>query len=320
MKNVRAVPFERWLTLGPNLRAMLLRDGTAPGDSGMLLEYAGHRILNAVDCSDLASGLLPERVDLMLSSFSRGASGFPVCWDRLFSREAMLAWIEKDAANVVRRLCDTVARVKPRFFLPFASFFVEAHPADAALRELNVKTSPEVLCHALARACPEAATIAPRPGDCIDLADLSVSRGPEARPPAYDFERFLAPVEACRRFAPLEHAKGVLRYFEWSGYRGDLILHLIETDDAFEPCGRSWLLDLSGPRLLQARPAAAHRYLRIDVRGDVFRHTLRYGLPWEEISIGFNARMYREPNAYNRDFWVHFQNCLPPVPPWGEAD
>jgi len=320
MNDVRTAPFERWLTLGPELRVMPLRDGTAPGDSGLLIDYAGHRILNAVDCSDVSAGVLPERVDLMLSSFSRGASGFPVCWPRLFSREAMQAYIEKDSANVVRRLCDTVARVKPRFFLPFASFFVEAHPADATLRELNVKTPPEAVIKALGRACPETATLAPRPGDTIDLLDLTVTRGPEPRPVAYDFERHLAPLEACRSFTPLDEPDGVLLYFEWSGYRGDLILHLVETDDAFEPCGRSWLLDLSGPRLLQARPAAAHRYLRIDVRGDVLRHTLRYGLPWDEISIGFNARMYREPNAYNRDFWVHFQNCLPMLPPWGEED
>jgi CMP-N-acetylneuraminate monooxygenase len=318
MQNVRAVPFERWLTLGPELRVMLLRDGTSPGDSGLLLEYAGHRILNAVDCSDVCGGNLPDAIDLMLSSFSRGASGFPVCWGKLLGREAMEAWIEKDAANVLRRLGETVARVKPRFFLPFASFFVEAHPADALIRETNSKTSAAEVCRVLSRVCPETGTLDPRPGDCIDLADLSVARGPEARPPTYDFERFLAPVEACRQFAPLEHRDGILRYFEWSGYRGDLILHLIETDDRFEPCGKSWLLDLSGPQLLQTRPRAPHRYLRLDVRGDVLRHTLRFGLPWDEISIGFNARLYREPNAYNRDFWVHFQHCLPAEPPWGE--
>jgi CMP-N-acetylneuraminate monooxygenase len=314
MRNVQAVPFDRWLELAPELRVMLLRDGTAPGDSGVLIEYAGHRILDSVDCSDLNAGQLPDGVDLLLSSFSRGASGFPVCWGELMSEQAMREWIEKDAANVVRRVCETVKRCAPRAYLPFASFFVEAHPADAELRRRNLKTSAREVCEAVARARPETVTFDPGPGDRIDLADLSLTRGDPARPPAWDFARYLAPVEACRRYEPLDRAAGVLRYFEWSGYRGDLILHVIETDDAFEPCGPAWLIDLSGPRLLEARPAAPHRYLRLKVRGDVFRHTLVHGLPWDEISIGFNARMYREPNAYNRDFWSHFQNALPSTP------
>jgi hypothetical protein len=101
-----------------------------------------------------------------------------------------------------------------------------------------------------------------------------------------------------------------------AGFRADLILHIIETDDRFCPCGVEWLVDLSGPTLVACRPTTAHRYLRLKVRGDVFRHTLRHGLPWDEISIGFNARMYREPNVYNRDFWSHFQNHLPAQPPF----
>jgi hypothetical protein len=80
LRNVRAVPFDHWLHLGPELRVMILRDGTAAGDSGILAEYKGHTILNAVDCSDLNGGQLPDGVDLFMSSFSRGASGFPVCW------------------------------------------------------------------------------------------------------------------------------------------------------------------------------------------------------------------------------------------------
>jgi hypothetical protein len=53
-------------------------------------------------------------------------------------------------------------------------------------------------------------------------------------------------------------------------------------------------------------------------RSDVFRYALQEGLPWEEISIGFQARFYREPDVYNADFWNHFQNKLPDKTPWCE--
>lgn len=319
LRNVRAAPFESWLDVGPSLRLMLLRDGSAAGDSGLLVEYKGRRVLNAVDCSDPNGGQLPAGVDLLMSSFSRGASGFPVCWGELLDPESMQAWLQKDWSNTIRRVSDTVRRVAPRAYLPFASFFTEAHPADAAIRRLNRKVSPEEICHAVTRSSPRTRCWSPRPGEWLDVLDLAISGGADPVEPDWDFATHLAPLEACRGFAPLEHPDGVLSYFRWAAFRGDLVLHIIETDDDFEPFGREWLIDLSGPRLLDARPTTAHRYLRLRVRGDVFRHTLRHGLPWDEISIGFNARMYREPNVYNLDFWSHFQNRLPTEPPWAAA-
>lgn len=38
----------------------------------------GHMILNTVDCTRPNGGRLPERVDLMMSDFAGGASGFPM--------------------------------------------------------------------------------------------------------------------------------------------------------------------------------------------------------------------------------------------------
>lgn len=39
---------------------------------------AGHKILNTVDCTRPNGGRLPEKVDLMMSDFAGGASGFPM--------------------------------------------------------------------------------------------------------------------------------------------------------------------------------------------------------------------------------------------------
>ena len=50
------------------------------------------------------------------------------------------------------------------------------------------------------------------------------------------------------------------------------------------------------------------------VKSHIFRYVLSYGFGWEEISIGFQARFYRNPDIYNRGFWNHFQNQLPQVP------
>lgn len=39
--------------------------------------FAGHMILNTVDCTRPNGGRLPQNVDLMMSDFAGGASGFP---------------------------------------------------------------------------------------------------------------------------------------------------------------------------------------------------------------------------------------------------
>jgi hypothetical protein len=79
---------------------------------------------------------------------------------------------------------------------------------------------------------------------------------------------------------------------------------------------REFFVDFRGGEVSTEQPSPAARYLRMRVRADVFRHILRWGLPWEEISIGFQARFYREPDVYNFDFWNHFQNELPSTLPF----
>jgi CMP-N-acetylneuraminate monooxygenase len=79
---VTAIPFGQWIQLADDARFSILPDGSGRCDSGFLFEYRGHRIVNAVDCANLCDGDLPTPVDILLSSFAGGASGYPVCMDR----------------------------------------------------------------------------------------------------------------------------------------------------------------------------------------------------------------------------------------------
>ncbi len=56
---------------------------------------AGHMILNTVDCTRPNGGKLPQNVDLMLSDFAGGASGFPMTFfGGKYSGEAPLSGYE----------------------------------------------------------------------------------------------------------------------------------------------------------------------------------------------------------------------------------
>ena len=49
-------------------------------------------------------------------------------------------------------------------------------------------------------------------------------------------------------------------------------------------------------------------FKKIKVRYHEFLKVIRQGLPWEDLSIGFQCRIKRKPNVYNSDFWHHFTN------------
>jgi len=44
------------------------------------------------------------------------------------------------------------------------------------------------------------------------------------------------------------------------------------------------------------------------------RYVLAYGIGWENLSIGFQARLFRNSDVYNRGFWTHLQDNLPQYP------
>ena len=39
------------------------------------------KILLNVDCNNLNGGILPDDIDILMSSYAGGASGFPLCFD-----------------------------------------------------------------------------------------------------------------------------------------------------------------------------------------------------------------------------------------------
>ena len=47
-------------------------------------------------------------------------------------------------------------------------------------------------------------------------------------------------------------------------------------------------------------------YLKI--RKEAFLNTIYNKRSWEDISIGFQNRQFRNPNKYNSNFWHHFSN------------
>ncbi|TNN23130.1 Cytidine monophosphate-N-acetylneuraminic acid hydroxylase [Liparis tanakae] len=62
-----------------------------------------------------------------------------------------------------------VKSLQPNVYVPFAGYFLEAHPSDRYIRETNVKNSAEDLNALINKLSPDIKTWTPRPGAVLDL-------------------------------------------------------------------------------------------------------------------------------------------------------
>jgi len=302
------------IDLDDHLRISVLPDASGRDDSGLFLEYKGHTLLNTVDSKNLCGGALPH-ADVLLTSFAGAASGYPVCWEDMYSSSKIRDLAKGRRISSLHQVRKVAEIVKPKAIVPFAGYFVEAHPADVEMRERNVKNSPQGVRDYLRKEGFRGEIWLPVPNATFDVATLSVDES--AVDPKriyetdYQFEKYTGEIAAVAARSSFDDLRNVQRYFDWAGFRGDLVLELVETDEDLKTVRRDYYVDFRNGKVTEARPAGAARFERMRVRQDVLWFVMHERQSWEEISIGFQARFYREPDVYNFDFWSHFQNDLP---------
>ncbi len=312
--NVYRVPFLNWQKINKDCRYMLLEDFTGNNDSGMLIEYKGYTVLNMVDSHNLNNGDLPK-VDVLMGSFSGGSSGHPVCWEN-YNKNKMVNILSRKKKSTLNKIIRMVDITKPRIFVPFAGYFSELHPADEEILTINTKNKPEQVEDLIKRNFKAAVLWIPTPGQILDISTLTIQNKPYKSDIDYNFENYDKPYYDNPYYDYMSSLESIQEYFNWADYKDDkLILHIIETDQSFKNKIREFYVNFKSGKVSEKYDInEKNHYLRMKVKSHIFRYILSYGFGWEEISIGFQARFYRNPDIYNRGFWNHFQHQLPQVP------
>ncbi len=166
---IRVLPVGEWQDIGDK-RLMILPDACADNDTGLLVEYAGHRVLVQVDCRNLCGGNVPE-ADVLLGMFAGGASSYPVCWE---SAPAGNPRLELDIAAELRDA------TRARVWVPFAG---SHEPTDPEIAQRLPRNSPYAAAEHVG-----GWTWLPRPGSVLDVANAS-----------------LEPIEAWAKWTGLVH-------------------------------------------------------------------------------------------------------------------
>lgn len=337
LTNINVVQFGVWQNIDEHLRFMILMDGVHPEmDTCIIVEYKGHRILNTVDCTSPNGGQLPHNVDLMMSDFAGGASGFPMTFEGgRYTDEWKKKYIKNERMKLLNYKAQLVKTLQPRIYCPFAGYFVEAHPSDRVIKDLNSKNQGVDLNDLISKKDPGIITWTPKPGAVLDLAlalrqPISRNQRYITDPPAstkiykdcWDFDMFVDELNSSITSKIFRDGRWIQFYYNWAGFKDyNLVVRVTETDDDFKPIdiGHHYLVDFQNLTFPTERPKRDHAYVEIKNRIGVMRHVVLNGRLWDDLYIGFQNRISRDPDIYHHKFWNHFQTALPITgPDWDQ--
>lgn len=322
-QNILTADFDKSLVdAQKEISLSILKSGDFRDDSGLLIEIGTFSALLSVDSNYIDFWRLPQNITLLCSSFAGGASSFPLSFDN-YSEDEKKRIIVRNRNAIKATNALVLDRTTPTYFMPYAGFFTEDAARDSYIKNHNIKNSVR----------DYAPLAASRGASLIDVQDQDQFSftGPRLVSSQKKAKSFLSQnstdsyIKEAKTTYSLGSDHEISCYFEQSGFQGNLLVLISLCDDAFEITSKQFSVDFreaqntnvqffeplhqSLPPLSSFRDAGTTtNILHLKIREEAFITTLREGLPWEDLSIGFQIRVERDPNVYNSDFWFHFTN------------
>jgi CMP-N-acetylneuraminate monooxygenase len=310
-----------------DVRTMLVRAGDGRDDSSLLVFTRDDTIFFGVDTNMPNRWVLP-RVDVLFTPFASGATGFP---SRIanFSHERKIEIITANRASVLtNHVAKLVKATRPKYVVPYAGYFTEAS-RDQDVKSINQKNSAADLVSFVETNFQGVRAINPLDTPVFTLEKGELTTKEVLEMPSYfldgdyisdDIRRFTAGAPKL----DIDQLKSLGRNLVASCFTDDLTVIFVPSDDGFAPTlnqalavdfsanFREWrLVPVEGKddfTLASSLSDTTNNIEILRIRSDVMATAISCGLPLEDISIGFQILMYRQPNVYNFKFWDHFTN------------
>lgn len=294
----------------------VLKSGDFRDDSGLFFQHGSFKCLLTVDSNFINFGKLP-RVDLLCASFAGGASGYPLCFEN-YSEEEKNIILTRNRTSIKATNLSNLKITEASFFMPYAGFFTEAAKRDCYIKTKNIKNTVEDfenICNSykvnLLNVNKEQIFIFRGSSLVLRKKDLANKMD----------DSNLGEIKEVFADSIVPHLKEVvIEYFRGCKYNDNLLVDLRPTCDEFKSDIFAFRLDFSlneysifdckihDESIKNEASRKGLRYLQIKVRRDELLSVLLNGKPWEDLIIGFQCRIYRNPNIYNSSFWYYFTN------------
>ena len=300
------------------LALCVLKSGDFRDDSGLLVQSGEFTALLTVDSNFLDFMRFPKKIDLLCSSFAGGATGFPLCFDN-YSEEEKRRTVLRNRNAVKANNLLSMEQCSPTYFMPYAGFFSEAALRDRYVKDRNLKNSVLDYVDVCERAGNELLNVLD--ADCYEFVGKDLEQSRALQIPRLNADKPETIIAEQRAYTEVLTDRQIESYFLNSQFYDDLVLELKLCDDEFECSLRQFFIEfdpIESPKFLTPidfqwgldgnKQIGGKRFLSVKVREVELYNVVANGLPWEDLSIGFQLRVRRQPDVYNNRFWDHFTN------------
>lgn len=308
--NVFPLDFNTIYELSNQFRVSILKSGDFRDDSGIYLNIGKFQFLLTVDANFLNSNVLPKDIDLLMTSFAGGASGFPLCFEN-YSIDEKLNILNRNKIAINSQVINYLKITNPKYYMPYAGMFSEYALRDSFILENNKKNNAEFyreVCQKLG-----INYLSPRKDVEFNFQnnDLTISKLELNFFDKDDTEYYINQYK--QDF--LYDSKTIIDYFKNSGFEDNQILYIIPTNDSFtEIVNDIVYIDFKNHIFSKITYDQIVEYkedyktMKLFVRQEIIACIIENKLPWEDFSIGFQMRIERTPNEYESKFWYYFTN------------
>ena len=303
-----------------NFIVQLIFDQSGRNDSGIFISYKNKKIVNLVDIpSPDIDGL--EDVDLALLPFANGASGYPICWLEKINKKELSNFMKTSNLNALKVFHQRLEKIRARYAVPFAGFFCSPLLEDEFIQKGNIINYPEDVID-FAKNSNKKYIINPLYGLQYNPIEESFSSSFKTKVKLNTLNDNHIKLRniLLERYNDFSK-KELISFLEAQEFKDNLHCSIIATDLEFKRnyFNLYWNFktnkQISKKNFIDSYKSSDVRSLKIFIRNYSLGYTIRNSLPWEEFSIGFQARFIRNPDVYNFKFWDYFQNRYKHIKP-----
>lgn len=315
-------------TSSGEIKIVIVKSGDDRDDSALLLCTKNKKIFFAVDANMPNNWVLPD-VDVLFTPFAGGASGFPSRVEN-FSKFKKIEIIANNRASMLNNhVKKLVSSTNPNYVVPYAGYFCEIN-RDSDVSEINKKNTPEELINFVEMHFKNIDGINPIDFPLFSLESTGMAVKNSQENPAYflDDQYVKDTLEQTSSFSIDLNEDELLSLgasFINSQFVENLTVVFLPMDNLIkESVGLGLVLDFSENKrsfkiknfngqsdlaiISELRLFTNNNLEILRVRSTSFAMAIRMGLPLEDLSIGFQVKMFRDPNVYNFKFWDYFTN------------
>lgn len=310
-----------------SFRLIIVKSGDDRDDSSLIVATKNNKIFLGVDTNMPNKWILPQ-VDLLFTPFAGGASGFPSRIEN-FSITKKIEIIQSNRLSILHNhVKKLVTSTKPKYVVPYAGYFTEASH-DSEVKQINRKNSPDELVAYVEEEFDGIKGVNPLTSSQLSLYKNEFTVGVKNELPSYFVDEEYVEDEIIN-FAGLNwkitdtYLEGLGKNFLSSNFYDNLtVVFLPSSNDIKSLVSKGLAIDFStafrsyqliecennNDEIIQKLNNPNNNNIELlKVRASSLVGALNNGLPLEDLSIGFQVKMFRVPNVYNFKFWNHFTN------------